>query len=155
LSRMHIGEYKELNEKINNLVEEVNWKHSTENWFPVLFIRKHMTRHEIVALYKMAGACIVSPLHDGMNLVCKEYVATKNELDGVLVLSQFTGAARELGDAIFVNPYDRENFAVTIKEAVDLPAADKARRMKNLRTVVKENNIYKWAGRFLEELKKI
>ncbi|MBL7158320.1 MAG: trehalose-6-phosphate synthase [Candidatus Omnitrophica bacterium] len=155
LSRIHIGAYKDLNEEINNLVENVNWKHSTKKWFPVIFVRKHMARKEIVALHKMANACLVSPVHDGMNLVCKEYVAAKNDLDGTLILSQFTGAARELEGAIFVNPYDREGFADAIKEAVILPKEERMRRMKNLRKTVKENNIYKWAGTFLEELKKI
>jgi len=155
LSRMHIPEYKELNDTLNRLVEEVNWKHSTEKWYPILLIRRHMSRTGIIALYKMANACLVSPLHDGMNLVCKEFIATKNDLNGVLILSQFTGAARELDDAIFVNPYDRENFAIMLKEAVELPDSKKKKRMKRLRSVVKENNIYKWAGKFLEELKKI
>ena len=152
---MHISAYKELNDELSSLVEEVNWKHSSKEWSPVILIRRHMKRKEIMALYKMADACIVSPLHDGMNLVCKEYAATKNDLNGVLILSQFTGAARELGDATFVNPYDRENFAMMIKEAIELPREEKEKRMKHLRSVVKENNIYKWAGKFLEELKKI
>jgi len=155
LSRMHIEKYRELNETLNTLVEEINWKHSIDKWVPILFIRRHMAREEIVALYKMADACLVSPLHDGMNLVCKEYVASKNDLKGILLLSQFTGAARELSDAIFVNPYDRETFVNAIKRAIDLPQKEKKKRMKNLREVVKENNIYKWAGKFLEELEKI
>jgi len=155
LSRIHISEYKDLNEEINSLVENVNWKHSTKKWFPIIFARQHMARAEIVALQKMADACIVSPVHDGMNLVCKEYIAAKNDLDGVLILSQFTGAARELGGAIFVNPYNREGFADAIKESITLPKEEKMRRMKDLRKTVKENNIYKWAGTFLEELKKI
>jgi len=155
LSRMHIPEYKALNERLNNLVEEVNWKHSTEKWFPILFIKKHMSRKEVIALYKIADACIVSPLHDGMNLVCKEFIAARNDLNGVLLLSQFTGAARELGGAMFVNPYDRENFAKAIKRAIELPRERKEKRMRRLRAVVRENNIYKWAGKFLEELKKI
>ncbi len=155
LSRMHIPEYKALNDRLNSLVEEVNWKHSTEKWFPILFIRKHMSRKEVIALYKIADACIVTPLHDGMNLVCKEFIAVRNDLDGVLLLSQFTGAARELGGAMFVNPYDRENFAKAIKRAIELPRERKEKRMRRLRAVVRENNIYKWAGKFLEELKKI
>lgn len=155
LSRMHIQEYKGLNDKLSSLVEEVNWKHSTEKWAPIIFIRKHMTRKEIVALYKMADACIVSPSHDGMNLVCKEFVSAKNDLNGVLLLSQFTGAARELEGAIFVNPYDREDFAVAIKKAIELPRADKMKRMKRMRSLVRENNIYKWAGKFLDELKRL
>ncbi|MCQ9207446.1 MAG: trehalose-6-phosphate synthase [Omnitrophica bacterium] len=155
LSRMHIPEYKNLNEELNGLVEEVNWKHSTEKWAPILFIRKHMTRKEIIALYKIADACIVSPVHDGMNLVCKEYIAAKKDLNGALILSRFTGAARELDGAIFVNPYSREDFARAIKKAIELPRAEKQKRMRRLRSVVKENNIYKWAGKFLEELKRI
>ena len=155
LSRMHIDKYKELNDKLNSLVEEVNWKHSTEKWSPVLFIRRHMTRKEIVALYKMSDACLVSPVHDGMNLVCKEFISAKNDLSGILLLSQFTGASRELGEAVFVNPYDRENFAIAIKEAIELHKTKKEKKMKRLRSVVKENNIYKWAGKFLEELKKL
>lgn len=155
LSRMHIPEYKVLNDRINNLVEEVNWKHSTEKWSPIVFVRRHMSRKEIIALYKIANACLVSPLHDGMNLVCKEFIAAKNDLNGILLLSQFTGAARELGSAMFVNPYDRENFAKVIKKAIELSGERKEKRMKRLRAVVKENNIYKWAGKFLEELKKI
>ncbi len=155
LSRMHIPEYKELNENLNGLVEDVNWKHSTKKWSPIILIRKHMSQKEIIALYKLADACIVSPVHDGMNLVCKEYVSVKNDLSGVLLLSQFTGAARELEEAIFVNPYDREDFALTIKNAIELPEKIKKKKMKRLRSVVKENNIYKWAGKFLDELKKI
>jgi len=155
LSRMHIEKYKELNDRLNSLVEEVNWKHSTEKWSPILFIRRHMNRKEIVALYKMSDACLVSPVHDGMNLVCKEFISTKNDLDGILLLSQFTGAARELGEAVFVNPYDKENFAIAIKDAIELNKTKKEKKMKRLRSVVKENNIYKWAGKFLEELKKL
>lgn len=155
LSRMHIGAYKDLNETLNNLVEEVNWKHSNEKWFPILFLRRHMTRKEILALYRLADACIVSPVHDGMNLVCKEFIAAKNDLNGVLLLSAYTGASRELADTVFVNPYDRENFAIAIKQAIELSKEEKMKRMENLRNVVKENNIYKWAGKFLEELKKV
>ena len=114
-----------------------------------------MTRTEIIALYKLSQACIVSPVHDGMNLVCKEFIAAKNHLDGVLLLSQFTGAARELSDAVYVNPYDKENFALAIKKVIELPKKEREKRMKRLRGVVRENNIYKWAGKFLEELKKI
>jgi len=155
LSRIHIGKYKELNDKLNSLVEEVNWKHSTEKWFPVALARRHMSRKEITALYTLANACVVSPLHDGMNLVCKEYIAAKNDLNGVLLLSRFAGAARELKGSIFVNPYDREHFALAIKKAIELPKEAREKRMRRLRNIVKENNIYKWAGKFLEELKKI
>ena len=155
LSRIHIDTYKELNEKINNIVEEVNWKHSTKTWSPIIFIRRHMTRDEIVALYRLADACIVAPLHDGMNLVAKEYVVAKNDLKGILLLSQFTGAARELVGATFINPYDLEGFAISLREVVEMPLKEKKEKTRNMRNIIKENNIYKWAGKFLQELKKI
>ena len=155
LSRIHIETYKELNDQINDLVEEVNWKHSTESWAPVLFARRHFSREEISAFYKIADICIVSPLHDGMNLVAKEYIATRNDLNGVLILSQFTGASRELKDAIQVNPYDPDTFADLIKEAIEMKPEERQAKMEKLRKVVRESNIYKWAVKFVSELQKI
>jgi len=155
LSRIHIGTYKNLNDEINDLVEEVNWKHSTDSWAPIIFARRHFTREEISAFYKISDICLVTPLHDGMNLVTKEYIATKNDLDGVLVLGQFTGAARELKDVIPVNPYDPDNFADRIKKAIEMKPERKKKMMANLRKVVSENNIYRWALKFISELQKI
>ena len=155
LSRIHIETYKDLNDQINDLVEEVNWKHSTESWAPVIFARRHFSREEISAFYKIADICIVSPLHDGMNLVAKEYIATRNDLNGVLILSQFTGASRELKDAIQVNPYDPDTFADLIREAIEMKPEERQAKMENLRKVVKESNIYKWAVKFVSELQKI
>ncbi|NQT23439.1 MAG: trehalose-6-phosphate synthase [Candidatus Omnitrophica bacterium] len=155
LSRIHIETYKNLNDEINDLVEEVNWRHSTDGWAPIIFARRHFSREEISAFYKIADVCLVSPLHDGMNLVAKEYVATKNDLNGVLVLGQFTGAARELEDVVAVNPYDANNFADQIKKAIEMKPEKKKKMMANLRRVVAENNIYKWALKFISELQKI
>lgn len=87
-----------------------------------------------------------------MNLVAKEYVATKSDLDGTLILSRFTGASRELTDALQINPYDTEEFADTIKQAVEMPEEQKKRRMFNMRQVIQENNVYKWAGSIISEL---
>lgn len=100
----------------------------------------------------MADLCIVSSLHDGMNLVAKEYVATKSDSSGVLILSQFTGAARELIDAIQVNPYSIEDFADSIKLALQMPQEEKTRRMEKMRRVILENNVYRWAGNMITEL---
>jgi len=94
-------------------------------------------------------------LHDGMNLVAKEYVAAKNDLKGTLILSQFTGAARELRDAFSINPYDPDDFADKIKEAVEMPLVTRTERMKRLRDVVQNNNIYKWANKVISELDKV
>ncbi len=155
LSRVHIKRYKELNDEINELVEEINWKYSTDAWSPIIFIRRDLSLIEKLAFFRLADVCVVSPLHDGMNLVSKEYISAKIDLDGVLVLSQFTGSARELGDVVSVNPYDTEDFTDKLREALEMSREEKSRRMKRLREIVKENNIYKWAGKSIEELEKI
>ncbi|MFH1868002.1 MAG: trehalose-6-phosphate synthase [Candidatus Omnitrophota bacterium] len=155
LSRIHIQEYKDLNDKINALVEEVNWKHSKEDWVPIIMVRRHLSFTDIVAFYRLADVCIVSSLHDGMNIVAKEYISSRVDSDGTLLLSHFTGAARELSDSIYINPFDIEEFADKIKEAVSMPKEERARRMAALRAVVEEKNIYKWAGDILSEFGKI
>lgn len=154
LSRVHIAQYRDLNDEINDLVEEINWKHSTENWSPIVFVRRTLAFPETLALYRLGDVCIVSSLHDGMNIVAKEYISAKNDLNGMLVLSRFTGAARELREAVLINPYNIEDFADRIKEALDMPEKEKASRMKKLRDTVAENDIYNWADKFISELTK-
>ena len=136
-------------------MSDINWKYSVEDWSPVILLRRHVPLKQILAFFRLARACIVSPLHDGMNLVSKEFISSRIDEDGVLILSKFTGAARELSEAIFVNPYDIDDFADKIKQTLELPKAERTRRMKTLRGVVKENNIYKWAGKVISEIKKI
>ncbi len=153
-SRVHIGAYRTLNEEIDNLVEEVNWKHASEQWKPVIYLREHLSPTTLMALRRMASFCIVSSLHDGMNLVAKEYAASRFDEDGVLILSTFTGAARELPDALQVNPYATDHFAEAIKTALEMPPAERQRRMRKMRQVVQENNIYKWAADIISELVK-
>lgn len=155
LSRIQIQEYKNLNDRINALVADINWKYSVEDWSPVILLRKHVPFKDILAFFRLARVCIVSPLHDGMNLVSKEFVSSRIDEDGVLLLSQFTGAARELSDALFINPYDIDDFADKIKEALELTKKERTMRMKALRNVVMENNIYKWADRIVSEIKKL
>lgn len=153
LSRIHLRLYKELNDEINKLVEEINWKYATDDWQPVVLLRRNLTYPEILVMYEMANVCLVSSLHDGMNLVAKEFVSSCRDDDGVLVLSRFTGAVRELEEgALIVNPYDTEGFADTIHRAVTMPKRDRVRRMRRMRRVVSENNIYKWAASFIDEL---
>jgi trehalose 6-phosphate synthase len=101
---------------------------------------------------QMASVCLVSSLHDGMNLVAKEYVAAKHDGDGVLVLSEFAGAARELSDALVINPYDTEQFADAIRYAVEMDIDERRTRMKRMRQIVDEHNVYWWAASFLTEL---
>ena len=151
-SRTHIKRYHDLMGEIDELVEKINWKHVDGNWKPLIYLKQHFSQDDIQPYYKLGDICIVSSLHDGMNLVAKEYVAEKDDLSGVLILSQFTGAARELTDAISVNPYSIEEFADSIKLAIQMPKEEKQRRMENMRRVIAENNIYRWAGNIITEL---
>jgi len=151
-SRVHIKRYHDLMAEIDELIEKTNWKYSDSSWKPIIYLKRHFSLDEIEPFYKMADLCIVSSLHDGMNLVAKEYVAIKNDLTGALILSQFTGAARELTDAIQVNPYSIEEFADSIKLALQMPPDEKTRHMEKMRKVILENNVYRWAGNIITEL---
>jgi len=151
-SRVHIKHYHDLMAEIDELIEKTNWKYSDSSWKPIIYLKRHFSLDEIAPFYKMADLCIVSSLHDGMNLVAKEYVATKSDLSGALILSQFTGAARELTDAIQVNPYSIEEFAESIKLVIQMPHDEKTRRMEKMRKVISENNVYRWAGNIITEL---
>lgn len=155
ISRLHIPRYKQLNDEINALVEQINWKHSTGSWKPIILLRRHLNYPEPLAFYRLGDACIVSSLHDGMNLVAKEYVASAHESKGMLVLSQFTGASRELTDAVLINPYDREQFADGIYAALVMPPEDRHKRMAKMKKIIESSNIYRWAGKVISELLKI
>ncbi|PIU42443.1 MAG: trehalose-6-phosphate synthase [Candidatus Omnitrophica bacterium CG07_land_8_20_14_0_80_42_15] len=151
-SRIHIKRYHELIGEIDELVEKVNWKYSDGNWKPIIYLKRHFSPEEIRPYYMLGDFCIVSSLHDGMNLVAKEYVASKNNSNGALILSCFTGASRELTDAIQINPYSIEEFADAIKFAIEMPLEEKRKRMENMRKVVAENNVYLWAANIISEL---
>lgn len=154
LSRIQLGAYKKLNEEIDNLAEEINWKYGKGRWKPIIYLREHEPPLTLMALRRMANFCVVSSLHDGMNLVAKEFVASRFDGDGVLILSPFTGAARELTDALLVNPYATDHFADAIKSALEMPETERQKRMQKMREVVRENNIYKWAADIISELVK-
>jgi trehalose 6-phosphate synthase len=151
-SRGHIKRYQELGEEIVSLVEEINWRHGTDDWTPIVLLRQHLSLPEVLALYRLAEVCVVSSLHDGMNLVAKEYCAAINDGNGVLVLSRFTGAARELSKALLINPYDVETFADTLATALEMGVEERTSRMHALRDTVERNNIYRWAGKILTTL---
>ncbi|MFA6078208.1 MAG: trehalose-6-phosphate synthase [Candidatus Omnitrophota bacterium] len=151
-SRTHIKRYHDLMGELDELAEKINWKYMTDEWKPIIYLKRHFSPEEIKPYYRIADICIVSSLHDGMNLVAKEYVASKNDMNGSLILSRFTGAAREFTDAIQVNPYSTEDFADSIRSAVDMPLQEKKRRMANMRKIIDDNNIYKWAGNIITEL---
>ncbi|MFH0763061.1 MAG: trehalose-6-phosphate synthase [Candidatus Omnitrophota bacterium] len=151
-SRTHIKRYHDLISEIDELVEKKNWKYAQENWKPIIYLKRHFSQEDIRPYYLLGDYCIVSPIHDGMNLVSKEYVAAKSDLSGCLILSRFAGSAKELTEAVQMNPYSIEEFADAIKSAIELPAEEKKRRMKRLRSIVSENNVYRWAANIITEL---
>jgi len=151
-SRIHISRYKELNDEVSRLVEEINWRHGDDDWTPIILLREHLSLPRVLALYALAEVCIVSSLHDGMNLVAKEYVAARSDGNGILVLSRFTGAARELQQALLINPYATEDFADTLARALKMDLGERRVRMGALRETVANNNIYRWAGKVLSTL---
>ena len=151
-SRTHIKRYHDLMGEIDELVEKINWKHSDGAAKPLIYLKRHFSTDEVIPFYALADVCIVSSLHDGMNLVAKEYVAAQKDGRGVLILSCFTGAARELTQAVAINPYSTEEFADSIKSAVEMPVEERRRRMEAMREIIKENNVYRWAGSIVAEL---
>jgi trehalose 6-phosphate synthase len=154
ISRIHIPKYKTLNDEINALVEEINWKHSTDGWQPIILVRRHLSFNELLAFYRLGDICIISSLHDGMNLVAKEFLSSRSDEKGMLVLSQFAGAARELTDAILINPFDREQFSEGIYNAFNLTDEERKKRMVKMRDIIQQNNIFRWAGKIISELLK-
>lgn len=152
VSRIQIPHYQALNLEVEQLAQEINDRHGTADWVPIILWRNPVDRPDLMALYQLADVCVVSSLHDGMNLVAKEYIASRVDETGVLVLSRFTGAARELTDALLINPYDVDDFARKLDQALQMPEAQKTDRMRRMRSVVRRNNIYAWAGRFLQEM---
>ncbi len=154
-SRTHIKRYHDLMNEVDELIEKKNWKYQEDNWKPILYLKKHFLPDEIKPFYCMGDFCIVSSLHDGMNLVAKEYVASKNDLNGCLILSQFTGAAREFTEAVLINPYHIEEFAESIKTAIEMPGEEKKERMQNMRDKVCNNNVYTWAANIISEITSI
>ncbi|MFC2009495.1 trehalose-6-phosphate synthase [Chloroflexota bacterium] len=153
-SRTYISAYIKLYEEVTELVQKINRKYAFGHWRPIRFIPRHESSITLSALYRMADFCIVSSLHDGMNMVAKEFVSSRFDEDGVLILSPFTGAARELTDALIVNPYATDELARAIKQAIEMDSKEKRRRMRRMRSVVQENNIYKWAEDIISELVK-
>lgn len=154
-SRIHVEEYKKINEEIDELVEDVNWNHEWGHWRPIVYIKEHLSPVTLLALQRLADFCIVSSLHDGMNLVAKEFVSSRVDGDGVLILSRFTGAARELTEALLINPYSVDDIASAIGVAINMPEEERRRQMSSLRSVVRENNVYSWAGRIILEIAKL
>jgi len=154
-SREHIKRYQDFLTEITAEANRINWKFQSGGWRPIVLIKEHLSHAAIEPYYRRADLCMVTSLHDGMNLVAKEFVASREDEQGVLILSTFTGASRELRDALLVNPYDIEQMADMIKAAIEMDAEEQRLRMKRMRNITRENNVYKWAADIISELSRI
>jgi alpha,alpha-trehalose-phosphate synthase [UDP-forming] len=151
-SRTHIKRYHDLQAELEEEAERINWRLQTGSWKPIIFLKQQHKHEEIARYYRAADLCLVTSLHDGMNLVAKEFLAARSDEGGVLILSQFTGAARELRDALLVNPYDIDQTADAIRTALEMSPEEKQIRMHRMRRLTREQNIYYWAGSLISEL---
>jgi trehalose 6-phosphate synthase len=152
LSRSQIPRYRALQEEVREAVRSINEDVGERGWQPIVYRERHHDHREIRRYYRAADFCMVTSLHDGMNLVAKEYVAAQDDDDGRLILSRFTGASRELRDAWLVNPYDVEDMVAALHEALVADPLERRSRMRRLRAHVREYNIYSWAGLLVAEL---
>lgn len=148
-TRSNLAAYSTLQEEAVELVRDINARHGGGSHRPITLVIRHHKPHEIFEIFRAADLCIVSSLHDGMNLVAKEFVAARDDMCGVLLLSTFTGASRELSEALIVNPYDIRSMVDAIEEALLMPAAVQTERMRLMREIVRLRNVYRWAGQML------
>jgi trehalose-6-phosphate synthase len=151
-SRTHIRRYQDLMDEVKAEVDRINRRFQTPEWRPIVFLPEHHSHREILPYYRTADVCLVTSLHDGMNLVAKEFVAAQDAETGALILSRFAGASHELVDALQVNPYDTEELAESIHRALEMSPEERRARMSRMRTYVREHNIYRWAGNLIAEL---
>ena len=150
-SRSALEEYRAFRDRITLVTDRINQRFGTGGTLPILLLAEHHEHDAVTELYRAADVCLVTSLHDGMNLVCKEFVAARDDERGVLILSRFAGAARELPEALIVNPYHVEDTADALHRALTMPEAEQRERMAALRTTVREFNVYRWAGRMLAD----
>lgn len=154
-SRESIPRYRELKNEVEQLVAQINGEFGVPGWIPINYIHRSIARDELVAIYRAADVALITPLKDGMNLVAKEYCASKLEADGVLILSEFAGAASELrAGALLVNPYDESGVSRAINEALRMDLAERRRRMTRMRAQVRHSDVIRWRDRFFAALRK-
>jgi trehalose 6-phosphate synthase len=154
-SRTRIPSYMDLSRKVAEITERINTRYQAPNWRPVVLIERQCSHEEVTQWYRAADICLVTSLHDGMNLVAKEYLAARVDEEGVLILSKFTGAAVELRDALIVNPYDTDGVAEAINRALEMGFGERRMRMQRMRRQVMEHNVYRWAASLLGDLREL
>lgn len=150
-TRTALDEYRSFQERIQRVTQRINERFGRDGYQPVHLLAQHHEHDAVMELFRAADICVVTSLHDGMNLVCKEFVAARDDLQGVLVLSRFAGASRELAEALVVNPYHVEETADALNRAALMPPAEQRERMSSLRSTVREFNVFRWAGRMLAD----
>lgn len=150
-TRSALDEYRSFQERVQRVGDRINQRFGRAGYQPVHLLPQHHEHDAVNELFRAADICLVTSLHDGMNLVCKEFVAARDDLQGVLLLSRFAGAARELPEALIVNPYHVEETADALNRAATMPAAEQRERMASLRSTVREYNVFRWAGRMLSD----
>ena len=148
-TRSKLETYKDLQDEAVALADLINEKHGDQSYRPIRLVIRHHEPDEVFELFRASDLCVVSSLHDGMNLVAKEFVAARDDEEGVLILSHFTGASRELSEALIVNPYDPHGLGEAINEALTMPLDEQRARMRLMRALVREHNVYRWAGQML------
>ena len=148
-SREGVGEYQIIRERIEQLVGHINGAYGRPDWVPVHYLHRSLPREELLAFYRAADVMLITPLRDGMNLVAKEYIAARIDSTGVLVLSEFAGAAEQLDRALLANPYDLDGLAAIIERAIELPIQEQRERMRALRRIVTRWDVYEWAEQCL------
>jgi trehalose 6-phosphate synthase len=151
-SRTRIKRYDDLLIEVESEAQRINTRFQSGKWRPIVLLKRQHSHQEIARFYRAADLCLVTSLHDGMNLVAKEFLAARSDERGVLILSQFTGAARELRDALLVNPYDIDQTADAIRTALEMEPEEKQLRVQRMRKIIEEHNIYRWAGTLITAL---
>ncbi len=154
-TRSKLPAYRGLQEEAINLAHEINDRHAGDGPRPIELVVRHHEPTEVFKLFRAADICIVSSLHDGMNLVAKEFVAARDDNQGVLVLSSFAGASRELSEALIINPYDAHDMSAAIYRALSMSVDEQHERMRLMREQVHGHNVYRWAGQMLFEASKL
>lgn len=150
-SRTNIPKYRDLKLEIERLVSDINGRYGEPGWVPVHYVHRHLPRPELIAYYRAADIALITPLKDGMNLVAKEFCATRVDDDGVLILSEFAGAATQLkSGALLVNPYDMDGVAYALDRALRMEARERQTRMQRLRSLIRRHDVYRWCESFCQ-----
>ena len=154
-TRTKLAAYQALQRQTVAEMERINARFAGSSWKPIVLVDRQQSAEEVFELFRAADFCVVNSLHDGMNLVSKEFVAARDDEDGVLILSAFTGASRELVEALLVNPFCVSETSAAIEAAITMPREERRERMRLMRRTVMDNNVYRWAGRMLLDVAQV